>query len=98
MGGWEGLTTEHHLRTLGNPKPFTLLPDMSGVRGLSRLLRPLHRLDVLGCGVDGQIGLGSRRLKTLFQRSMSARNESTAVWGTYLAGVLYLFFGIACRR
>ncbi|MCK7506370.1 MAG: hypothetical protein MZV70_21490 [Desulfobacterales bacterium] len=30
----------------------------------------------------------------LFQRSMSARNESTAVWGTYLAGVLYLFFGI----
>ena len=25
---------------------------------------------------------------------MSARNESTAVWGTYFAGALYLFFGI----
>lgn len=40
------------------------------------------------------IGLGSIPTQDLFQRSMSARNESTAVWGTYFAGVLYLFFGI----
>jgi Na+/proline symporter len=40
------------------------------------------------------IGLGSVPTQDLFQRSMSARNESTAVWGTYLAGVLYIVFGI----
>jgi Na+/proline symporter len=40
------------------------------------------------------IGLGSIPTQDLFQRSMSARNESTAVWGTYMAGGLYLFFGI----
>ena len=40
------------------------------------------------------IGFGSVPTQDLFQRSMSARNESTAVWGTYMAGVLYLFFGI----
>ncbi len=40
------------------------------------------------------IGFGSVPTQDLFQRSMSARNESTAVWGTYLAGALYLFFGI----
>jgi solute:Na+ symporter, SSS family len=40
------------------------------------------------------IGLGSVPTQDLFQRSMSARNESTAVWGTYMAGALYLFFGI----
>lgn len=40
------------------------------------------------------VGLGSVPTQDLFQRSMSAKNEATAVWGTYFAGFLYLFFGI----
>ena len=90
VGGWSGLAgiTE----TLYNPKPFTLLPDMSGDAGYLGYF-----------GVNGwmywaaawmAIGLGSVPTQDLFQRSMSAHNESTAVWGTYFAGVLYLFFGI----
>ncbi|HEX2979594.1 MAG TPA: sodium:solute symporter family protein [Anaerolineaceae bacterium] len=39
------------------------------------------------------VGLGSVPTQDLFQRSMSAKNEATAVWGTYFAGFLYLFFG-----
>ena len=90
VGGWSGLAgiTE----TLYNPKPFTLLPDMAGDAGYLGYF-----------GVNGwmywaaawmAIGLGSVPTQDLFQRSMSAHNESTAVWGTYFAGVMYLFFGI----
>jgi len=89
VGGWGGLTgiTE----TLYNPEPFTMLPDAAGTGYLGYL------------GIMGimyyfaawmSIGLGSVPTQDLFQRSMSARNEPTAVWGTYMAGVLYLFFGI----
>lgn len=90
VGGWEGLTSI--TSTLYNPKPFTLLPDMAGEAGYLGYF-----------GMNGwmywaaawlAIGLGSVPTQDLFQRSMSARNESTAVWGTYLAGVLYLVFGI----
>lgn len=40
------------------------------------------------------IGLGSLPAQDLMQRSMSAKNEATAVHGTYSAGFLYGFFGI----
>lgn len=40
------------------------------------------------------VGLGSVPTQDLFQRSMAAKNEATAVWGTYFAGFLYLFFGV----
>lgn len=40
------------------------------------------------------IGLGSVAAQDLMQRSMSSRNEATAVHGTYLAGILYLGFGV----
>ncbi len=40
------------------------------------------------------IGLGSVATQDLMQRSMAARNQATSVYGSYFAGVLYLFFGI----
>jgi solute:Na+ symporter, SSS family len=40
------------------------------------------------------IGLGSLPAQDLLQRSMSAKNEATAVHGTYAAGILYGVFGI----
>jgi len=40
------------------------------------------------------LGLGSIAAQDLMQRSMSARNEATAVHGTYLAAILYLGFGV----
>lgn len=90
VGGWEGLTSISS--TLYNPKPFTLLPDMAGEAGY------LGYFGASGWMYWGAawlaIGLGSVPTQDLFQRSMSARNESTAVWGTYFAGVLYLVFGI----
>ena len=39
------------------------------------------------------IGLGSVATQDLMQRSMAARNQATSVYGSYGAGVLYLFFG-----
>ncbi|MCS6994819.1 MAG: sodium:solute symporter family protein [Anaerolineales bacterium] len=90
VGGWQGLTSIPS--TLYNPRPFTLLPDMAGEAGY------LGHFGASGwmywAAAWLAIGLGSVPTQDLFQRSMSARNESTAVWGTYLAGVLYLFFGI----
>ena len=90
VGGWDAMTNISS--TLYSPKPFTLLPDMQGEAGFLGYF-----------GANGwmywaaawmAIGLGSVPTQDLFQRSMSARNESTAVWGTYFAGALYLFFGI----
>jgi Na+/proline symporter len=40
------------------------------------------------------VGLGSLPAQDLLQRSMSAKNEATAVHGTYMAGILYGVFGI----
>lgn len=40
------------------------------------------------------IGLGSVATQDLMQRSMSARNEATSVWGSYFAAVLYFVFGV----
>ena len=90
VGGWEGLTSISS--TLYNPKPFTLLPDMQGEAGYLGYFGSMGWMYWIAAWLA--IGLGSVPTQDLFQRSMSARNESTAVWGTYLAGVLYLFFGI----
>ncbi len=40
------------------------------------------------------IGLGSVATQDLMQRSMAARNQATSVYGSYGAGVMYLFFGV----
>jgi SSS family transporter len=90
VGGWDGLVSID--ATLYNPKPFTLLPDMAGEAGYLGYFGPMGWMYWVSAWLA--IGLGSIPTQDLFQRSMSARNESTAVWGTYFAGVLYLFFGI----
>ncbi len=90
VGGWDGLTGIQE--TLYNPKPFTLLPDMQGDAGYLGYFGSMGWMYWIAAWMA--IGFGSVPTQDLFQRSMSARNESTAVWGTYMAGVLYLFFGI----
>ncbi|MFZ5878278.1 MAG: sodium:solute symporter family protein [Chloroflexota bacterium] len=90
IGGWSGLTSID--ATLYNPNPFTLLPDMAGEGGYLGYFGSMGWMYWIAAWLS--IGLGSIPTQDLFQRSMSARNESTAVWGTYLAGGLYLFFGI----
>ena len=90
LGGWSALSgiTE----TLYNPKPFTLLPDMAGDAGYLGYFKSMGWMYWAAAWMA--IGFGSVPTQDLFQRSMSARNEATAVHGTYLAGILYLFFGI----
>jgi solute:Na+ symporter, SSS family len=90
IGGWDALTDI--TSTLYNPRPFTLLPDMEGEAGYLGYFGSMGWMYWIAAWMA--IGLGSVPTQDLFQRSMSARNESTAVWGTYLAGALYLFFGI----
>jgi SSS family transporter len=90
LGGWDELT--NITSTLYNPRPFTLLPDMEGEAGYLGYFGSMGWMYWIAAWMA--IGLGSVPTQDLFQRSMSARNESTAVWGTYFAGVLYLFFGI----
>lgn len=90
IGGWDALTGI--TSTLYNPKPFTLLPDMQGEAGYLGYFGSMGWMYWIAAWMA--IGFGSVPTQDLFQRSMSARNESTAVWGTYMAGALYLFFGI----
>jgi SSS family transporter len=90
VGGWDAMTSISG--TLYNPRPFTLLPDMGGDAGYLGYFGSMGWMYWIAAWMA--IGFGSVPTQDLFQRSMSARNESTAVWGTYLAGVLYLFFGI----
>jgi SSS family solute:Na+ symporter len=90
VGGWDGMV--NITSTLYNPKPFTLLPDMAGEAGYLGYFGSMGWMYWIAAWLS--IGLGSVPTQDLFQRSMSARNESTAVWGTYMAGALYLFFGI----
>ncbi len=90
VGGWDAMTNIGS--TLYNPKPFTLLPDMAGEAGYLGYFGGMGWMYWVAAWMA--IGFGSVPTQDLFQRSMSARNESTAVWGTYMAGVLYLFFGI----
>ncbi len=89
VGGWSGLAAIQE--TMYNPDPFTLSP-MAGDTGYLGYLGSMGWMYWLAAWMA--VGLGSVPTQDLFQRSMSARNESTAVWGTYMAGALYLFFGV----
>jgi Na+/proline symporter len=40
------------------------------------------------------VGLGSVPQQDVFMRVMSAKNEKTAVWGSYLSGLMYLTVGM----
>ncbi len=90
VGGWDAMVNIQ--ATLYNPKPFTLLPDMQGEAGYLGYFGGMGWMYWVAAWMA--IGFGSVPTQDLFQRSMSGRNEATAVWGTYMAGVLYLFFGI----
>ncbi len=90
VGGWDAMTGISE--TLYNPKPFTLLPDMKGDAGYLGYFGSMGWMYWVAAWMA--IGFGSVPTQDLFQRSMSGRNEATAVWGTYMAGVLYLVFGI----
>ena len=90
VGGWDAMTSITD--TLYNPEPFTLTPDMEGEAGYLGYFGSMGWMYWIAAWMA--IGFGSVPTQDLFQRSMSARNESTAVWGTYMAGALYLFFGI----
>ncbi len=90
VGGWSGLTSISE--TLYNPRPFTLVPDMEGEAGYLGYFGAMGWMYWVAAWMA--IGFGSVPTQDLFQRSMSGRNEATAVWGTYLAGFLYLFFGV----
>jgi solute:Na+ symporter, SSS family len=71
-------------------EPFTLLPIAGeGYLGYTGLTGWMYWLAAWMA-----IGLGSVATQDLMQRSMAARNQATSVYGSYGAGVLYLFFGI----
>jgi SSS family transporter len=88
VGGWDGLLARGGSLYVSNP--FTLMPiEGEGYLGYQGGLGWTYWL-----GAWMSLGLGSIAAQDLMQRSMSARNESTAVHGTYLASILYLVFGV----
>ncbi len=89
VGGWEGLLAKGG--SLYVSKPFTLLP-ITGEEGYLGYTGTLGWTYWMGAWMA--IGLGSIAAQDLMQRSMSARNQATAVHGTYLAALLYFGFGI----
>lgn len=90
VGGWDGLIGINE--TLYSSKPFSLLPDIKGGSGYLGYVGSMGWIYWVAAWIA--IGFGSIPTQDLFQRSMSARNEETSVWGTYMAGALYIFFGI----
>ena len=90
VGGWEGMSGI--TQTLYSENPFTLLPDVQGSTGYLGYNGAVGWIYWLAAWMA--IGFGSIPTQDLFQRSMSAKNEATSVWGTYMAGALYLIFGI----
>ncbi len=89
VGGWSGLVTD--ARALEVDNPFTLLPTggAAGYLGYTGALGWMY-----WAAAWMSLGLGSVACQDLMQRSMSAKNEATSVWGTYLAAALYFVFGI----
>jgi SSS family transporter len=88
VGGWEVFVTT--ASTAFVDKPFQLMPSAdSGFLGYEGFHGWIYWVAALF-----SIGLGSLPAQDLMQRSMSAKNEATAVHGTYLAAILYGGFGI----
>lgn len=88
VGGWDSFLA--NAGSLWVSKPFTLLPiPGEGYLGYQGALGWTYWL-----GAWMAIGLGSIAAQDLMQRSMSARNEAVSVHGTYMAGILYLGFGV----
>lgn len=88
VGGWSGMTT--NAASLYVSDPFTLMPIVDeGYLGYTGYTGWFYWLAAWMA-----VGLGSVPAQDLMQRSMSAKNEATSVHGTYLAGILYLVFGV----
>lgn len=87
-GGWSAMVAGAGSLYVSNP--FTLLPiPGEGFLGYTGHLGWFYWLSAWM-----SLGLGSIACQDLMQRSMSARNEATSVWGTYLAAGLYFVFGV----
>ncbi len=88
VGGWEVFLST--ASTVFADNPFQFLPAReSGFLGYAGLHGWVYWVAAIM-----SIGLGSLPAQDLMQRSMSAKNEATAVHGTYLAAILYGGFGI----
>lgn len=88
VGGFPGLFSVSEVTYVS--EPFNLLPIKGeGYLGYTGLTGWMYWLAAWMA-----IGLGSVATQDLMQRSMAARNQATSVYGSYFAGVLYLFFGI----
>ena len=88
VGGWSGLVEGAGSTYVS--EPFNLMPIAGeGYLGYTGATGWMYWLAAWMA-----IGLGSVATQDLMQRSMAARNQATSVYGSYFAGVLYLFFGI----
>ena len=88
VGGWGGMVTGAGSTYVS--EPFNLLPIAGeGYLGYTGTTGWMYWMAAWMA-----IGLGSVATQDLMQRSMAARNQATSVYGSYFAGVLYLFFGI----
>ncbi|MSR59882.1 MAG: hypothetical protein EXS05_19960 [Planctomycetaceae bacterium] len=89
VGGIEGMLEHGGSRHV--PDPFALGPleHPHGFLGYSGLMGITYWISQWLT-----IGLGSVATQDLMQRSMSARNEATSVWGSYVAAILYFVFGV----
>lgn len=88
VGGFKGMIDG--AGSLYTSDPLTLLPIKDeGYLGYSGYIGIFYWIAAWIA-----IGFGSVPTQDLMQRSMAAKNEATSVWGSYIAGFLYLFFGI----
>lgn len=88
VGGWQAFRSSAGALNVSNALTILPIPG-EGYLGYTGTMGWLYWL-----AAWMSIGLGSLPAQDLMQRSMSAKNESTAVHGTYLAGILYGVFGI----
>ncbi len=89
VGGVEGLLAHNGSRNVPDPFAFGILPHPHGYLGYTG-----HMAYFYWIAAWMTIGLGSVATQDLMQRSMSARNEATSVWGSYFAAILYFVFGV----
>lgn len=88
IGGWDGLMACTATQYVS--EPFAITPIQHyGYLGYTGLTGWLYWVSAWIT-----IGFGSIATQDLMQRSMSARNEATSVWGSYIAALLYFVFGI----
>jgi solute:Na+ symporter, SSS family len=89
VGGWEGLMACTDTLYVKN-EPFAIMPIQGyGYLGYTGMTGWLYWISAWIT-----IGFGSIATQDLMQRSMSARNEATSVWGSYIAALLYFVFGV----